>query len=832
MSASKRLTEYGARRNFAKTNEPRPKGGQARRSTLGFFVQKHDARRLHYDLRLEWDGVLLSWAITKGPSPDPSQKRLAVRTEDHPLSYGDFEGTIPKKEYGGGTVMLWDKGTWEPREADPDRALAAGKLKFVAHGERMRAGWTLVRMRPRARERRENWLLIKEKDEEADDDPEALTAHYTTSIVSLRSMKQITTASATKKSAPRSRKRKKSATPKRRSSRRGKLPAFQKPQLATLSDDIPDGTGWVHESKFDGYRCLVAVGGGKSRCYTRTGLDWTDKFAEVAGALSALECDSALLDGEVVAVAGNGGSQFSALQAALSEGGPIEYFAFDLLHLDGRDLRKRPLTERKTELRQLLATLPRHAPVHYSEHVRGSGQEVFDAMCRKGMEGMLAKKAEAPYTGRRSRTWLKIKCKNRQEFVIGGYSPSDKRGRPFASLLLGTYEGIRFVYRGRVGTGFSESAMKKIADKLHGIRRKTSPFGSVPDSVSRGAIWVNPKLVAEIDFAEFTDEGHVRHGAFRGLRLDKTPVEVTMEKATETSKGTNTEIHGVRLTHPDRVLFQQQGVTKADLARYYGAVARRMLPMIAAHPLSLVRCPKGAGEKCFFQKHASDGFPEALKKVSIDERSGESADYLYVDDVAGLIAGVQMGTLEFHIWGSKVDLLEKPDRLVFDLDPDEHLDFEVVRLAATVVRDRLDDIGLQTLPLVTGGKGVHVVAPLRRTADWETIKSFAKSFAKATAEAHSDVFTATMSKSRRRGKIFIDWLRNERGATAVAPYSTRARKNAPVATPVGWKELRKLEAANSFGIDDVIRRMGRPDPWASYGQMRQSLTKEMQAAVA
>lgn len=801
-------------------------------------MQKHDARRLHWDLRLEWDGVLLSWAVTKGPSPDPSQKRLAVRTEDHPLSYAEFEGTIPKKEYGGGTVMLWDRGTWEPGDGvdDVDKALAQGKLRFVAHGERMRAGWILVRMRPRPREKRENWLLIKEHDEEANDDPEALVEHYTKSIATARSLPQIAIEEGEDgKAAKRATRRKsgKKKTISKRAGKRGvKPPPFQQPQLATLTDDVPAGANWLHEIKFDGYRCLVAVGGGDAVCYTRSGLDWTDKFSEVAGALSGLDCDNALLDGEIVASAADGGSAFSALQAALSQGQPTEYYAFDLLHLDGDDLRSLPLVDRKEKLRDLLATLSTAAPVHFSEHVEGHGKEVFEEMCRNNREGIIAKKADASYTNRRTRAWLKIKCKNRQEFVIGGYKRSDKRGRPFSSLLLGVYEGDEFVYRGKVGTGYSEAVMDDVAAQLEKLRRKDSPFDRISAAAARSAVWVTPRLVAEIDYSELTEGGHIRHGSFIGLREDKAPAEVTMEKPSNAPQEIGNELHGVRLTNTDRILYREQGVTKADLVRYYDAISKRMLPLMAHHALSLVRCPKGTGQKCFFQKHASDGFPAALKEVPIRESSGKKEDYLYIDDVAGLIAGVQMGTLEFHIWGSRIDKLEKPDRVVFDLDPDESLDFEVVKLAAMVLRERLAKLGLETLPLVTGGKGIHVVAPLRRSADWARIKAFTKGFATTLAGEHPEVFTATMSKSRRHGRIFLDWLRNERGSTAIAPYSTRAKQGAPVAMPVSWKELRALEAANSFGIEEAVRRLARPDPWAAYGDISQSITKQMQDAVS
>ena len=837
-----RLAEYAGKRDFTRTPEPppsrrRPGRRTGAQRTLGFFVQKHAARRLHWDLRLEWDGVLLSWAVTRGPSPDPSQKRLAVRTEDHPLAYAEFEGTIPEKEYGGGTVMLWDRGTWTPGDGSEDvgKALETGKLRFVAHGQRMRAGWVLVRMRRRPKEKRENWLLIKEKDEEAGDDPDALVEHYTRSIATERTMRQIALEEGGDGEAPQETsgrgKRKRRSANKRTGKRGSNPPPFQQPQLATLTEDVPAGSTWIHETKFDGYRCLVAVGGGKAVCYTRSGLDWTDKFREVAGALSGLDCDSALLDGEVVAGAAGGGSAFSALQAALSAGQPTEYYAFDLLHLDGEDLRPLPLLERKERLRELLGSLPAAAPVHYSEHVQGHGRTVLEEMCRNGGEGIIAKKADAPYSGRRTRTWLKIKCKNRQEFVIGGYKRSDKPGRAFSSLLLGAFEDGTLVYRGKVGTGYSDAVMSDLAGKLAKLRCEASPFGRTSGAQARGAVWVSPKLVAEIEYGELTEGGHIRHGSFIGLREDKAPEEVTMERAKSAPEATGNELHGVRLTHPERVLYREQGVTKADLVRYYDAIAKRMLPLMKRHPLSLVRCPKGAGEKCFFQKHASSGFPEALKAVPIRESSGKQEDYLYVDDVAGLIAGVQMGTLEFHIWGSRIDNLEKPDRVVFDLDPDEGLDFEVVKLASMVVRDRLEKLGLETLPLVTGGKGIHVVAPLRRSADWARVKAFTKGFATMMAGEHPDVFVATMAKSRRRGRIFLDWLRNERGSTAIAPYSTRARAGAPVAMPVSWKELRGLDSAGAFGIEEALRRLARPDPWAAYGQTRQSITKKMQDRV-
>lgn len=837
MSAKERLSEYNARRDFARTKEPPGKTGRSRRKSLGFFVQKHAATRLHYDLRLEWDGVLLSWAVTRGPSPDPKQKRLAVRTEDHPMSYAQFEGTIPKKEYGGGTVMLWDKGRWVPKD-DVDQGLKQGKLKFFVESERMQGGWTLVRMKPRKRGDRENWLLIKERDEHAGHDPDELVNAYTTSIATERTMEQIANdedppKSANGTSSRRQKKTTRSRTAKKKSSRRAaSLPSFRKPQLATLSDTAPDGDEWIHESKFDGYRSIAAVAGEQVRCYSRAGHDWTDKFAPVAEALRELDCESALLDGEVVVAHTAPGSQFSALQAALSSGGPLAFYAFDLLELDGEDLTSKPLLERKANLRKLVGSLPGRSAVIYSEHVRGNGQDVLDAMCKNGGEGIVSKKANSVYRGRRTMSWLKIKCTKRQEFVIGGFTPSDKRGREFASLLIGTFENGELRYRGRVGSGFSGEDLEALGKRMESLRQKKSPFAATPKSVSRNVRWVRPELIAEIDFNELTDGGHVRHGVFKGLREDKKPEQVSLEKATGADPKAREEYHGIRISNPHRVIYPKQGITKAELARYYDAVAARMLPQVVNRPMSLLRCPQGLNEKgrdaeCFFQKHASAGFPAELKRVNVREKSSKRADYLYIDGIRGLIAAVQMGTLEFHIWGSKIDSLEKPDRLVFDLDPDESLDFPVVALAAAVIRQRLDKLGLKTAALVTGGKGVHVIAPLRRTADWKQVKSFAQGFAVQLAAEEPDIFVATMSKSRRRGRIFVDWLRNERGSTAIAPYSSRARENGPVATPVTWDELEDLSSANCFRIDDVIKRLENDDPWANAGSLRQSITARM-----
>ncbi|MYZ48281.1 DNA ligase D [Propylenella binzhouense] len=829
------LKEYKRKRDFSRTAEP--EGRVATGRGFSFVVQKHAARRLHYDFRLELDGVLKSWAVTKGPSLDPGEKRLAVRTEDHPLDYGGFEGTIPKGEYGGGTVMLWDRGTWEPLH-DPREGLAEGKLHFVLHGERLKGGWALVRLRPRSGEKRENWLLIKERDETADEvDP--LLAQNVTSVATGRSMEEIATGnSAVWRSnrpkdgddpdAPRPKPRR--ATKSAKAGAASGLPDFRPPQLATLVAVPPDGRDWVHELKYDGYRVLVAADGTEVRCYTRNGLDWTARFRPVADAFARLGLGGALIDGEVAAFAPDGRTDFSTLQAALKEGRPIAFFAFDLLVEAGEDIAALPLTERKERLRALLAGLPADVPIHYSEHIRGEGQAVLGRICAAGHEGIVSKRADAPYRGERTRSWLKTKCTRRQEFVIGGWTPSDKR-RGFRSLLVGTWKDGRLVYAGRVGTGFDGDDLEMLAARFERLGRKDPPFAEVPREVRRKARWVEPELVAEIAFTEFTSDGILRHPSFQGLREDKPAREVRLETPADAparpgGEGEDTERAGIRITSPNKVLFPGQGVTKADLLDYYEAVGEAMLRYVGGRPLSLVRCPQGRGRKCFFQKHDTGGFPDAMRRVMITENSGETEQYFYVDDLAGLVAGVQMGVLEFHLWGSRIDAIEKPERLVFDLDPDEGLGFADVRRAAFDLRDRLDAIGLATYPMLTGGKGVHVIAPLVRRAGWVETKAFCKRIAEAMAEEEPGRFVAIMSKARRKGRIFVDYLRNERGSTAIGPYSTRAREGAPVAAPVTWDELAGIERGSAFDIRSLLALLlERGDPWPDYFKQKQSLTK-------
>jgi len=815
------LSEYNRRRDFAKTAEPKGAKGPATGSHR-FVVQKHAATRLHWDFRLEVDGVLKSWAVTKGPSADPEDKRLAVRTEDHPLAYAEFEGRIPRGEYGGGTVMLWDEGTWAPIAGKSAKDLEEGHLHFTLNGRRMKGEWLLVRMKGKPGERRENWLLRKVSDDEVESG-DTLIEENLTSVLTGRTMAEIEadrlgTQSLEGKKGASFRKAMEAAaqhnaartvTPKRKAS--AKPPKFRKPQLATLVDTVPTGNQWLHEIKFDGYRALVSAAGENVRVFTRNGHDWSDKFAPLIEAIAALGLPPSLIDGEIIARDAKGNPDFSSLQSVLKRGhgsqgedDALEFHAFDLLELDGENLAPMPQIERKERLEALLSEAGR--PVFVADHVIGAGEKLYEAMCKAGQEGIIAKRVDAPYSGRRTRNWVKIKCTRRQEFVVVGWSASKAKARPFASLLLAQHEGKALVYRGKVGTGFDADTLDEVMRALNPLERKTAPV-EVDKADARGAHWVTPKLVAEIAFAEITHEGRVRHASFLGLRADKPASKVVRETA---HAAPETEA-AVTITHPERVVFPESGQTKGDLAAYYEAIAPLMLPFAAGRPVSLVRCPQGRAKKCFFQKHDSGSFGNDVNHVAIREKDGGSEDYLYVDSTDGLLACVQMGTIEFHGWGAKADDVEQPDRMIFDLDPDEGLDFAECRKAAQAIRDQLSDLGLVSFAMLSGGKGVHVVVPLDRGHSWDAHKDFARRFAEAMSMTEPDRYVATMSKAKRKGRIFIDWLRNQRGATAVMPYSARARAGAPVAVPITWDELEKAPDAHPFSIGDadaLLKRAG------------------------
>lgn len=801
------LARYNAMRDFAKTAEP--KGEIAKGKGRKFIVQKHDATRLHWDFRLELDGVLKSWAVTRGPSLDPGEKRLAVRTEDHPMSYARFEGTIPKGEYGGGTVMLWDEGEWAPIAGKSARDLEKGHLHFRLAGERMKGEWLLIRLRPRGNEKRENWLLRKIEDRDAGA-TDALVETGLTSIKTGRTMQEIAEGVRAQKQ------------PGQKAAKAGtgaRLPKFRSPQLATLVESVPAGNRWLHEMKYDGYRTLIALGKGGPKLYTRTGLDWTDKFPGLAEAARSIAAGSALIDGEVVAFKGEK-TDFSTLQDAISTGGEgLSYFAFDLLELDGKDLSRLPQIERKETLRALVAGADER--ILFSEHVLGAGEKLYDAMCAAGHEGVVSKRADAPYRGTRTKSWLKIKCTRRQEFVIVGWIESSAKGRGFRSLLLGLNEDGKLRYAGKVGTGFDTATSHALRDQLDRIARKTPPV-EVPREAARGAHWVTPKLVAEVAFAEFTAENVVRHASFLGLREDKPARDVQAEEAAPMPEAPEMD---VKISSRDRVIFPDAKITKGDLADYYAAVAPILLPWAADRPISLVRCPQGRAKQCFFQKHDAGSFGAHVHHIDIREKDGSVEPYLYVSDAAGLLACVQMGTIEFHGWGSRVADVEKPDRVVFDLDPDEGLDFEMVKKAAADLKQHLADLGLTSFAMLSGGKGVHVVVPLRPEAEWPAVKSFAERFSRALAQAEPERFTANLKKAERKGRIFIDYLRNQRGSTAVLPYVARARPGAPVAVPVGWTELRAIDTPQMFSLRDAAVLIERADSRAlrGWGQAHQVL---------
>jgi len=825
------IETYNRKRDFSKTKEPR--GRKLAGKGDSFVVQKHDASRLHWDFRLELDGVLKSWAVPKGPSLDPGENRLAMRTEDHPLDYGGFEGTIPKGEYGGGTVMLWDQGRWTPDpRKDPSKTIEEGHLHFTLEGERMKGEWVMFRLKPKPGEKAEPWMLKKVTDDFADaEDGDALVDNCVTSVTTGRTMAEIAAGEDVWKS---NRGGQKGGRTKRKA---GKAPPpFEEPQLATLVDEVPTGSNWIHEYKYDGYRLLLAVGEGVATAWTRNGKDWSDKFKALVKAASRLPA-GCLLDGEAVAIGDDGKPSFQLLQTTLKEqkGANLVFYAFDLLIDRGEDIRKLPNIERKERLAALLETVS--PPILYGDHVVGRGDEMFAEVCKMGGEGVVSKLASAPYKGIRTRNWLKTKCIQRQEFVIIGWSESDKR-IGFRSLLLAAKEGGKLSYVGKVGTGFNAKLMGELMDRMEPLATDKASV-EVPRADRKGAHWIRPKLVAEINFAEFTDDGILRHPSFVGLREDKTASEVVVEepqklKVTEKkgrkkparkSGGMTAEDFGIEISSPERVIFPDLKLTKKDLADYYATVEPLIMIDVARRPMTLIRYPQGTAEKGFFQKHDTGSFGPHVKHIPIKESDGDTEDYLYFDDVQGLLACVQMGTIEFHGWGSKVDKVEYPDRLVFDLDPDVGLDFAMVKEAALRLKALLGDLGLKTFPLLSGGKGLHVVAPLDQSRDWPTVKSFAERFTRAIAEAEPKMFTANIRKVERKERIFLDWLRNQRGATAVMPYSARGREGAPVSAPIAWEEIDRYQSGHHFSIRDADELLERASskPLAGWGKAKQSL---------
>jgi bifunctional non-homologous end joining protein LigD len=844
------LSEYRRKRDFGKTPEPQ---GSDVSSAAGraFVVQKHAASRLHYDLRLEMDGVLKSWAVPKGPTLDPSAKPLAVQTEDHPLVYAHFEGVIPAGEYGGGTVMIWDAGEWEPL-GDPVQGYARGDLKFQLFGEKLAGAWALVRMQDDER----NWLLLKKQDAHAT--PRHVynvLREAPNSVVSGRTLEEIAhDADTVWKHGHAVEKASGQTTPAVRAhdvdlpagARPAPQPRVFKPQLATTAADAPDGEHWLHEIKHDGYRLITVLQDGVPHLLTRNGHAWTDRFPGVARKLRALPTDNAILDGEIAVLDRHGIADFGALQRSISSGdrGNFSYFLFDLMHIDGHDLTRCRLDERKEVLASLLSATPGSSPtLRFSEHIVSNGPVVAREAEAAGLEGIICKRADAKYEQRRSSTWLKVKFRHREEFVVGGFTKPEGSRTGFGALLIGHHSPAgQLVYCGRVGSGFDEATLTDLWTQLQACAVETCAFVNPPrGSDARGVTWVDPTLVVHVEYGTWTHDGMVRHPVFLGVREDVRAAEVVRthqqarDRPTEASPAVvrlssapgDAMVAGVRISNPDRIAFPEVGITKGDIARYYEHAAQRMLVHIARRPLSIVRCPDGVEGQRFYQKHVGEGFPKGIRGTPIADQ-GVEEPYLALDDAAGLVGLAQMGVLEIHQWGSREDRLDHPDQFVLDLDPGPGIVWEHIVESARFVRAYLQSLELTSYVKTSGGNGVHVVVPLQRRRTWETVKRFAHAIAKDLAKQAPGNFVATIAKSRRENRIFVDYLRNQRGATAVAPYAVRARDQATVSAPLHWDELKPETPPETYTVASMHERLGGPDPWQGFRASRQSITRAME----
>lgn len=827
------LCDYSAKRNFAHTSEPGPAPVRRRAAKLSFVVQKHAARRLHFDLRLELDGVLKSWAVTRGPSMRAGVRRLAVETEDHPLAYRSWEGVIPLAEYGGGTMIVWDRGRWIP-DGDAHLGLAQGRLNFRLDGERLKGSWSLIRMKDEGA--RHNWLLIKRSDEFAlKSGEEEPVETEMTSVLSGRSNDSLAATAPPRAGRAKRAARKSAAKPgvlsKLRGVRKAALMPFVEPSLAMSVAQPPKGAGWVHEIKHDGYRIQARLEGGKVKLLTRKGLDWTKRFPTVAAAVKDLSAKAALMDGEIIVQDEHGHATFSGLQADLKHGRHerIVYYVFDLLYLDGFDIRGATLRDRKRLLSDLITASPPSFALRFNDHLEPLGEDILPQACRLGLEGIVSKQGDLPYVSGRGEHWVKSKCMLRQEFVIVGFLPASDRKNAVGSLVLGYYDNGVLRHAGRAGTGYSSEDAATLYNLLKPLEAAKPKFANAVSRMAQsGVVWVRPTAVAEIEYRGRTADGLVRQAAYVGLREDKPPEEVVLEQApgfipqheprvTLAASKPSTSA----FSHPDRLLWEAEGVTKQELGDYYTALEGLIMPHVAGRALSLVRCPDGVGHPCFFARHAWMGLDTAISRID----TGDEKPMMAVKGLDGLLALVQMNVVEIHVWGSRATEIERPDRLIFDLDPGEGVAWEDIKSAAVELRERLQGYGLRSFLKTSGGKGLHVMVPVVPALGWDMAKTFSKAIAKQMAADQPRRYVATMSKAQRAGRIFIDYLRNARGATAVAPYSTRARPGAPVAMPIDWGALRTLTNPAQYtlrsALDHVATR--QDDPWAELPHIRQRL---------
>jgi len=829
------LGRYKDKRNFSRTREPDARDASASSDDI-FVIHKHAARNLHYDLRLALGGTLKSWAVPKGPSLNPAVKRLAVQVEDHPIEYASFEGNIPEGEYGAGAVIVWDKGVWQCSNGEAQQQYDEGSMKFELKGQKLQGRWMLIRMKGRASENeKNNWLLKKESDEHAREDFDILS-QMPESTVSGHTIEET---EATDRPSEESL-IKLDAELKRQKTQKRDLPKELKPQLASLTESAPEGANWLHEIKYDGYRLMAYLDNNKVRLLTRNGHDWTYKYQSIAKALMKLGLSKTIIDGELVVAMPDGKTSFHELQNfGRDSSGSLVFFAFDLPFYKGYDLRESPLLKRKEILQLLLPFQKESNKLRYSDHVQGGGGSFYKEICKMSLEGCVSKKSSSSYKSARSKTWLKTKCMNSEEFVLCGFTYESRSKTKIGALLLGSYDTDRQLhYVGKVGTGFKERERQSLLNTLSPLTRKKPPVIEPPTSASK-AIWVRPVVLAEVKFAEKTPDGILRHAVFQGLREDKAVEELRQEQASAVNNRTKSSRNNTgkrqpqkeessksKLSNPDRVLYPDNKLTKADLAAYYQKVSAYMLRDIKSRPLVLIRCPKGINEQCFFQKHVNTSFPDDMPTIEVEPGT---SPYAMVESAADLSAMSQLSVIEIHNMGASKQNLEKPDRLIFDLDPDEGLPPRRVVDAALLLRELLQHLGLTSFVKLTGGKGLHVVVPLNRKDSWDDAKTFSAGVAQALVSGDPDAYTAGMAKKARKNKVFIDHFRNARGASAIANYSPRARPGAPVATPLRWDELKSNMAFNKYTIQNIGRRLGalKKDPWHEFYKTSQSLRKNM-----